>query len=217
MKTVIYTSILGKYDLLQNPEFINEDYDYYCITDDEETVAGTIWKPILSKNIMRDITRTNRHHKMMPHLYFPDHELSLYIDGRITIKKDLKPLIEGSLGERNIAFRIHHNRNCLYKEARHCASKRLDSPNIIRKQVGHYLSKKYPINNGLIYGGIILRRHHKPEVIALMNRWWEDLLRFSKRDQIALPYILWEKRLAFSYFDSKLLDETLHIGKHIKK
>ena len=33
MKKVIYTSIMGDYDVLEEPRFIPEGYDFICFTD----------------------------------------------------------------------------------------------------------------------------------------------------------------------------------------
>ncbi len=217
MRVAVYTSIIENYDCLSNPHFIDEGYDYFCLTDNPKITDGTIWQPLIKNISTRDASRQNRYHKMMPHLFFPDYDMSLYIDGRIRIKGTLKPLVENSLGETNISFRKHPDRSCLYEEAARCIKKRLDNPNIIRKQILKYMKEHYPKSNGLVNGGIILRKHNNPNVIAAMNLWWDEVLRFSKRDQISLNYVLWKKRLNFSCFNSKLLKDTLHIGEHIKK
>ena len=35
-------------------------------------------------------------------------------------------------------------------------------------------------------GGVLARRHRRPDVIAAMERWWYHVLRYSRRDQLSL-------------------------------
>ena len=93
-----------------------------------------------------------------------------------------------------------------------------DDPNIIKKQVEKYQSEGYPSNNGLIKGGIILRRHNKKDIINSMEAWWEEVKYNSKRDQLSFNYIAWKQNLKFNYIKGDLRNNeffvhTNHIGK----
>jgi len=85
MKTIYYTALVGDYDTLSDPEYISHDGDYVCFTD-QPVKHGGIWeiRP-LQKVIEGDPVRTNRWHKMHPHILFPEYEKSVYLDSNIQI------------------------------------------------------------------------------------------------------------------------------------
>ena len=42
MKKVIYTTIIGKYDILEEPSFIPEGYDFICFTDQKIKKSNSV-------------------------------------------------------------------------------------------------------------------------------------------------------------------------------
>ena len=93
-----------------------------------------------------------------------------------------------------------------------------DKPEIIQRQIQKYVDEKYPSTNGLIKGGVILRRHNEPDVIESMERWWDEIKYNSKRDQLSFNYIAWKQNLNFNYIDGDIRNNSFfkninHTGK----
>ena len=38
-----------------------------------------------------------------------------------------------------------------------------------------------------------------------MEEWWDEYIKFSKRDQLSLPYVMWKN--GYSFNDVKKIDE----------
>ena len=93
-----------------------------------------------------------------------------------------------------------------------------DNPNIVKNQVEKYNDDGYPQNNGLIFGGIILRRHNKQDCIDTMENWWTEIKHNSRRDQLSFNYVAWKQNLKFNYIDGDIRNnEFFSITKHTGK
>ena len=89
---------------------------------------------------------------------------------------------------------------------------------IIEKQIKKYHNEGYPSNNGLINGGVILRKHNENDCIKVMENWWEEIKYNSKRDQLSFNYVAWKNNFNFNYLEGH--DRTNHyfnFSKHTKK
>jgi hypothetical protein len=67
----------------------------------------------------------------------------------------------------------------------------LDDAFRVREQMSAYRRLGYPEKNGLAKGAFILRRHHDPTLRPIMETWFEQVLRYSKRDQLSLNPVMW--------------------------
>jgi hypothetical protein len=166
----------------------------------------------------RDPRRNSRHSKMLPHLYFPDHEWSLYIDGSMEIIKNVNVIAEKYL-KNNLFAQFQHKpreigdplrKTDLYDEGLRCIEIQKDDPLPIAKQLLKYAFEGHPRNFGLWSGGSILRRHNDPMMIKLGEMWWQELNEHSWRDQISYPYCLWKLGIKPAPIDTK---EDLFISK----
>ncbi len=213
-KKVVYTAIFGNKDKLIEPQYVPDDFDFICFTDQDfdsqvwqiRKVKGNFDNPRLSAKIF----------KILPHRYLPEYELSIWVDGNILIKGNINKLVDKYLSQAPLAFFDHRNlqldaRSCIYQEAEALLEmakkgKIKDDPNIIKKQVGDYRLQGYPEQNGLIVGGIILRKHNLPEVINLMEKWWEEINKYSIRDQLSFNFVAWQNNANFVYMEGDMRD-----------
>jgi len=145
-------------------------------------------------------TYKNRLVKMLPHKYFSEYRYSVYIDGNIDILGDIEKLVNEYLvkKEYKLAVPKHPERNCLYEEAEACINFQKDNPESINKQINNYNKENFPNNLDLTENNIIFRKHNDLEVIKLMEDWWDEYNKFSKRDQLSLLYVIWKNN--FDYF-----------------
>ncbi|QFT88420.1 hypothetical protein FIU87_07175 [Bacillus sp. THAF10] len=217
-KIVVYTAITNNYDSLKEPTFISPNVDYICFTDNKDLVSD-IWEVRLIDNTLTlDHTRKARKYKILPHHFLKEYEYSIWIDGRYLIKGDLVELLNKHLTKSNLAVYNHPQRNCIYQEAKAVVAFRKEEYAIAKKQCNFYRQKGYPKRNGLIASPIILRKHNDQGVRKLMEDWWEQILLFSKRDQLSFNYCAWKNNFNFeiinegTYYDNNYLD----IFKHLK-
>ncbi len=212
---VVYTAIFGKYDgLIPQPKF--KDVKYVCFTD--QKLKSKNWEVrTVDPSFGDDHTRNNRYYKILPHIHFPDNEISIYIDGNYILKKHPSQLIERLEDTNMLGFdhnqTISDSRDCIYKEydslieLAEVTGKHKDDPEVMRKQIERFRKEGYPEENGLIFAAVMIRKHHAVDVKQTMQTWWEIILTESKRDQLSFNYAAWKDN--FSY---KVIDGDLRMG-----
>jgi hypothetical protein len=94
-------------------------------------------------------------------------------------------IIDKYLGDNDMVLFRHGARNCIYDEAIEVAKLGLDDVKLIEEQAIYYKKQGYPEHNGLLQGGIIIRRHNE-RTQRFNEAWWADYCRFSRRDQLSL-------------------------------
>lgn len=196
MKLVVYTAVFGGYDAIRPPRLLETGVDYVCFSDSAATVPAG-WRPgdlPLRAAALSSASR-NRWAKMHPHLLFPDHDASVYVDGNVEVISPLAALARGALEQAPIAMYDHPFRRCLYEEAAACARVGLEWFAPIRRQMERYEADGFPAGFGLFEANVIVRRHGEAAVVQAMHRWWQEWERGIKRDQLSLTYVLWKEGL----------------------
>lgn len=191
---VVYTAISGKYDILRSHQYLVDSWDYVCFTD--EQISGLhAWEIRPMKELgTLGANRKAKYYKLFPHKLFPEYEYSIWIDGNWDITgPHLEHVTKRLLKKKNlsIALNPHNWRDCIFDEAKECIIRRLDKKKVIQKQMSYLRQKGFPKKQGLFEMNLILRKHHSPSVITLMESWWDMIMRFSKRDQLSFTYVLW--------------------------
>ena len=224
---VVYTSIFDKYDEIQKQN-LPDGWDWQCFSEEN------------SLPVYEDNNRNAKRFKVLPHRYLQDYEYSIFIDGNMTVRGNIDELIEKYLSDANVAFFSHNEnnldaRNSAYDEAQtifDLGEKNMkrspergilnykDNPFVIQKQMERYRMLRYPANDGLITGMVILRRHNEKDCIETMENWWTEIKYNSKRDQLSFNYCAWKNDLKFNYMDGDSRDNEYfyrdtkpHIGK----
>lgn len=195
-KIVAYTAITGTYDLLKERQAAA---GIKFIAFLEKAYQSDIWDVRSLIPHCEDSNRNAKIYKIMPHLYFPDVEYSVWIDGSIIVKAPLDKIIQKEMGDADLLIHQHPLRRCAYEEAQKCIQLQKDDPAIIEKQILRYKREGYPVNNGLVEAGVIIRRHNE-RVQKFNEAWWEEIQNNSKRDQISFNYIANKVGLKFKYF-----------------
>ena len=199
-KIAVYTCIIGNYDQPQEPQFKPGNVDYLLVTDGELPSTGA-WKGIDVRTIKGlpslDDSRVSRYVKLHPHLFLDDYDYSIYIDGNIKTVGDMRYLIH-LLNQYGFVSNLHRHRNCIFEELEACIRPQKDNPEIMRKQMDSYKSEGMPGNYGLLETNLLVRDHHNPVCIEIMERWWRELVKHSRRDQLSLPFVLWEMGIPVS-------------------
>jgi len=213
---VVYTVITGDYDDLLTPEHVNDDWDYVCFTDNMN-LSSDFWEIREMEGFNLDNIRKNRIYKILPHIFLPEYDYSLYIDGNFRIIGDIDEYITRFLKNNHMLCFIHPERNCIYEEAQTVLKMGKDSEKFVSPQINKYKSENYPKNNGLIAGGILFRKHNNPPVVKIMNAWWRMVEFYSRRDQLSFNYVCWKYDFNFdmcnlSYWDNEYFERLPHVG-----
>jgi len=181
----VYTCITGgKDNFIENQVTGNANFVAFL----DETNYSNTWKIKKAYDKFIDPRRNSRIQKILAHQYI-DTEYSIYIDGNIELIAKPEELIEKYLGDYDLAVFKHPNRDCLYDEAKVCAVRGLDDPELIIEQAKRYEDQGFAKHKGLAECGMIIRRH-TPKVEQFNNAWWSEWCRYSKRDQISFMYAL---------------------------
>lgn len=214
-KMVVYTSIINpsknygikeNYDTLKKPATIEKNIDYVCFTNNPE-MKSDFWNVILTPIKFNCPTRSSREAKILPHLFFQDYEYSVYIDGSTQINQKLYEFVISKLENKNFCIRNHDKRNCVYEEAKKIIEiydkNPKDDPENVLMHINKYKLRNFPKNFGLKTTGVLIRKHNEKNVINCMELWWKEYMAGSKRDQLSLPYALYESGIELNNLSQK--------------
>lgn len=185
MRTVIYTVLVGNYDLLLTPIKYSIDIDYICFTDNMH-LKSDVWQIRKHPELpIKDNRIKSRYLKLCPHKALQDYDMSMYVDANMILQN--APDIPAILGNNNIAIKKHNDRDNIYRESLAC--RRLDGENI-NIQMEEYKKQGVDIEHtGLYDCGVIFRKHNDPRICKLGEEWWDHLCRYSCRDQLSFPVV----------------------------
>lgn len=90
----------------------------------------------------------------------------------------------------------HPDRNCLYKEAKAVRGFPYVNRTLLHQQISFYKSRKMPVNYGLYACNFFIRSFKALYSSQLLwDSWLAEYLRWVPRDQISLPYCLFQHPL----------------------
>lgn len=184
-KILLYTANFGNYDIFHEiAQTFNDYLDYVYITDIPR--ESKTWKIKVIKDF-QDSYLTAKMYKILPHKFFPEYDISIWIDASArNIHTNFTSLIKQMI-EYNFIITKHPSRCCIYDEAITCIKSKKDKQEIIENQILRYSQEEYPKKNGLYQCGFLIRKHN--EIAEFSEAWWEEILDNSKRDQISFPYV----------------------------
>ncbi len=188
-KIVVFSSCTNSYDEIRCPKYLDPKFEYVLFTDSEEYESG-IW------NIRRvpywscDPTRISRFVKTHPHYLFGDYDVAIWVDTNICIAGDISEEIAKFLDSgKPIGAFYHPLRKSIYDEAAKCIELGKDDIDEINQQINRYKSLSYD-NNDLIESNFMMFNIKHPKLSNIMNTWWAEIDRFSKRDQLSLNFAI---------------------------
>jgi hypothetical protein len=222
MKTVIYSCVTGQYDnvletLLKSQAYSDDDTDFVLFSDRPDLVESGVgqefrqvgghltWKilPVKYQHPVCNV-RTARWHKINSHLAVPEYDRSVWVDGsqrlrEVNLRKELvEPYfaLPESTQMKPIASFKHPDRTCVYQEAVACRKLKKDNPTIIAKQMQAYQAEGYPPYNGMVETACVVR-NNSPLVSQFNEIWWDQIEKFSRRDQLGFNYTSWKTGIAY--------------------
>jgi GT2 family glycosyltransferase len=215
-RKVLYTAIFGAYDTLKDPEYINEDWDYICFTDNRD-LQSDIYTICYVEPLFESSTKSARCFKLLSHIFLIGYDYSLWIDGSVRVRgKNIDDLIEIQQKKRHyLSIHSHIKRDCIYDEAMACILGDKLAPHETLPQMRYYKKQQFPEKFGLVESAQILRDHRNLELQSLNVEWWRILDQFSVRDQLSFNYICWrDGRRYLKMEGNQWVDQYFHIHAH---
>ena len=143
--------------------------------------------------LFKEDVRNARCYKILSHKYFPNEDITIWLDANIHLKEDTASFLDWFLGDNDIATWEHPYRDCVYDEAneliRLSNHPKFAFRHDFQEQLEHLKETGYPKNNGLAETNVLVRRN-TPEVNRFNEAWFAELCRYSHRDQLSFNPII---------------------------
>jgi len=214
-RLAVYTVLVGQKESLNDPLQIISDrsdtdleIDFYCFTDNFQNESNS-WQFRNFSHPLVPAEKASRLPKACPDRYFPDYEYSLYIDNTVVFKR--LPIFKDINGSIFKGYR-HPWRNCPTDEADIVVQSGLDDSVTITTQMQFYEQQRHISRlKHLTAGTVLLRKHNDQSVIKFGCLWWEQILLFSKRDQLSIDLCAQEAGCPVEYFSGDKVNNDLFL------
>ncbi|KAL4563211.1 hypothetical protein LXL04_027247 [Taraxacum kok-saghyz] len=212
---VVSSAIFGAYDLIQQPKNISEtakqNVCFFMFIDEEtETFLRNsshlddskkigLWRVVVIYNLpYTDPRRNGKVPKLLSHRLFPNARYSIWLDGKLMLMVDPYQILERFLWRENASFAIsrHYKRFDMFLEAEaNKAAGKYDNSSIDfqiefykREGLTPYSAAKLPIRSDVPEGCVVIREH-VPISNLFTCLWFNEVDRFTSRDQISFSTV----------------------------
>ena len=199
MKIAVLTSLFGARQplrcLAERELDYQKDVDFIAYVD-EERPESKGWTQIVSPVFSTDIYKYRRSAKLpkiLPQFVQPEYDAYLWIDSCQIPRFHPLELYDKFLKGNDMALFQHPIRDCLYQEGLVCAQIGRDDPQLIKNQLQEYAHIGVPQNYGLNELACFMMSNNDITK-ELSLTWWEQICRYSSRDQISFPFVLYKMR-----------------------
>lgn len=166
---------------------------------DENGYVG-LWRIVVVRNLpYRDMRKTGKVPKFLSHRLFPASRYSIWVDSKMRLNADPMLIIEHFLWRTRSEYAIsnHYERHCVWEEV--IQNKRLNKYNhtAIDEQFEFYRSDglikfdpadpNVPLPSYVPEGSFIIRAH-TPMSNLFSCLWFNEVNRFTSRDQLSFAY-----------------------------
>lgn len=203
-KIVIFSCITGGYDCPLEPIFSADNIDYVLFCDNRDKPKdATKWqiRKISDLNLVGySNDEKNRYIKFHSNeLFAKEYDYAIYIDGNIQVVSDIRKMIEYVSDKTGIAMHRHRERKDVFDEYEVCKAIKKGDLQKMKVQIERYREEGFPDNYGMAEANVIAIDLKSPISNKIMSDWWDEYESSgSRRDQIALPYVLWKNNISVS-------------------
>ncbi|CAN6561791.1 unnamed protein product [Malus baccata var. baccata] len=161
------------------------------------------WRVVVVKDLPFSDQRLNgKIPKMLPHRLFPHAKYSIWVDSKSQFRRDPLGVLEALLWRSNsvLAISEHGARSSVYDEAKAVVKKNKAKPEEVEVQLTQYRhdglpeDKRFNGKKALSEASVIVREH-TPLTNMFMCLWFNEVVRFTSRDQLSFPYVLWRLKV----------------------
>lgn len=182
-RIVVYTCLFGNYESLKEPTIIDPRARYILFTDGQ-IPASSVWEIRKLPYELSSVRRTSRLPKILPHLFLPAHDVSVYLDSSLTLRAgDVRSMAEECLEGADMALYRHYQRNCVFDEISVCRELDIEDEHACRTYQKLYDQLGMPRNQALFENTLIVRKNNERNQ-AFNERWWKVYI--GERDQLSI-------------------------------
>lgn len=190
VKIVVYSCLVGDYECLKEPDYIDPSVRYVLFTDNPD-LKSEKWEVVTFDTLGLNPRRASRLPKLLPHRYLPEHEISVYLDHSLAlIECDIEGMICDTLQGFDIAAYPHFERNCIYDEIEECVKLNKSHAKNSRLFAKRLKKELFPSHWGLLENAFLVRRN-SPLMQSINEMWFREYISGEERDQFSLMYVLW--------------------------
>jgi hypothetical protein len=214
---VVYTTSIGSRDeALPHIAQRTADADYVCFADPAGIAAhqrrGT-WEIRPAWPVDDCPARAARFHKCCPHRVLPGYDWWIWVDGNTTLRGEMSELLTDDL-----VLLTHPGNHTLQDEFDLCRRRRRAAPSLLAKQYAAYVSAGVPMDSRIPQTSVLARRNIG-WVCALNDTWWQELEKFTQRDQLSIVPTLREHAAPLQYrpwssVSGRLFDLNYAVDRH---
>ncbi len=161
-----------------------------------------------------------RYIKLNPEKVLPPCDWSLWVDSRVRLLPEKHPVKTLVFLQRREAHALLFclpplsRYKCVYKEIIDGEKRRLDpNPSAFRRQLAHTRKVGVP-KNWLCVQTTILYRKWCPRMNAFNEKWWDELNRFTVRDQFSIISVLWQTKIKVGFIPTGYFGFSHYYGDH---
>lgn len=178
---------------LKIPSVINdENTDYHLFTDQDININNRGWaihKNKFNSSIKKfNSRRSAKIFKVLPEYFLPDYDFYIWHDISHQLIMSPTTIINDYLKDEDFAVFKHRFRDSSLEELKFVIKHKVDSKSLLKSQL-----KEYKKNSELDKYGL----YELPTFIKAKNSftnnfslmWWEQITKYSSRDQISFPYV----------------------------
>jgi hypothetical protein len=190
-KKCVYGAITGDYDYVREVKIKAEGFDYILFTNNKDIKSSTWDVRYLDNEDDLDNVRLARQVKHQYYKYVPDYDLTLWVDGNVEIVGNVLDFIKTlPLEVSDFFVSKHPHRQNIFQEAQTCVQLGKDSYDNIANQITQYKLEGIPPKLPLVESGVLLRKNTK-KIRKFCDFWFEQVMKYTPRDQLSFTYTLW--------------------------
>lgn len=212
LASAVYTVLLGGYERLNDAQEIGDgSIPFICFTDDR-TLTSTVWQiHVIEPLFPLDLQRSQREVKIRGSRVLDQFDRTLYIDNSVSLTAAPGDILDAWLEDCDLALPLHSWRGTVRDEFAAVLQWELDDESRVTEQLLVYeelapdVLQQRPTWNGMI------ARRNTSEVQAAMNRWFDEVLRYSRRDQLSANYVFSSAPIALSRVELDNHNSGVHV------
>ena len=138
--------------------------------------------------------RNAKIYKILPHL-FVETDYSIWVDDIARLPESPEGMIKKYLNTHNLAvFGILCSKT-IDDQIVKIKRRKKEDPELVDAQVASYHKEGCPLKQA---NATIILRRHTPEIVCFNLAWWEQICKWSSRDQLSFPYVAWRLKTDYT-------------------
>jgi hypothetical protein len=190
-RRVVYTALMGQYEQLNEQPVAGEtDVEFVCFTDDPELRSDSWTIRLIEPRFPLDSIRSARYIKVLGPTLLTEYDETLWIDNSVRLRSSPDAVLDSWLAGADLAIPTHSYRSTVIGEFDTVATDGYDDPARVYEQLIHYSTLRDATLQERPYWTALLARRRVPLVDSTMSLWYDHLLRYSRRDQLSINFVI---------------------------